>query len=123
MKIIIPLPPVTKKNNPQILYNHKTGKPFVAPSKQYQQYERDAKWFIPKLDTPIDEPVNVKCLFFTATNGRVDQVNLLSAICDILVKYGVLADDNSDIVVSHDGSRVYKGDLNPRTEIYITKKR
>ena len=54
------------------------------------------------------------------THRRVDQVNLLEATLDILVEYGVLADDNSNIVVSHDGSRVLYDKNNPRTEITIT---
>ena len=37
----------------------------------------------------------------------------------MLVAAGVLADDNSDIVRSHDGSRVCIDRENPRTEIYI----
>lgn len=122
MKIIIPITPITKKNNSQILINFKTGKPFIAPSKQYMQYERDAKHFIPRLKEPISEEVNVKCLYYMPTKRKVDLVNLLEGTCDLLVKFGVLEDDNADIVVSHDGSRVIKGDLNPRTEIYITKR-
>ena len=122
MKIIIPITPITKKNNSQILTNFKTGKPFIAPSKQYMQYERDAKHFIPRLKEPINEPVNVQCLYYMPTKRKVDLVNLLEGTCDLLVKFGVLEDDNADIVVSHDGSRVIKGDLNPRTEIYITKR-
>lgn len=30
-KYIISLPPITKKNSQQILTNHRTGKPFIAP--------------------------------------------------------------------------------------------
>lgn len=120
VKITIPLPPVTKKNSQRILTNSRTGKPFIAPSKQYKEYEHDAGYFI-RSAKPIDYPCNVKCLFYTATNGRVDLTNLLEAICDVLVKYGAIKDDNSDIVVSHDGSRVIKGSLNPRTEVEITR--
>lgn len=38
-KYIISLPPITKKNSQQILTNHRTGKPFIAPSRQYKKYE------------------------------------------------------------------------------------
>ena len=41
------------------------------------------------------------------------------AIDDILVKYGVISDDDYKTIVSHDGSRVYVDRDNPRTEIYI----
>lgn len=70
---------------------------------------------------PIDYPVNIKAVYYMPTNRRVDLCNLHEALCDILVKYGVIADDNFKIVHSMDGSRVYKDKNNPRTEILITK--
>jgi len=54
------------------------------------------------------------------TKRRVDGLNLLAAIDDILVKHGILEDDNRDTVVSHDGSRVYYDKTSPRVEIIIT---
>ena len=45
--------------------------------------------------------------------------NLIEATCDILVKAKVLADDNSQIVAAHDGSRVDYDKKNPRAEIWI----
>jgi hypothetical protein len=53
------------------------------------------------------------------TKHRVDLVNLLEATCDILVKANVLEDDNSNIIISHDGSRVLYDKDNPRVEIEI----
>ena len=53
------------------------------------------------------------------TKHRVDLVNLLEATCDILVKVNVLEDDNSNIIISHDGSRVLYDKDNPRVEIEI----
>lgn len=70
---------------------------------------------------PINTPVNVKCLFYMPTARKVDLTNLLEAADDALVTAGVLADDNSKIVVSHDGSRVLLDKDKPRTEIYITE--
>lgn len=118
IKITIPLPPITKKNSQRILSNKSTGRMFISPSAQYKQYEKNALWFIPKGQT-IDKPVNVKCLFYMATRRKCDLTNLLEAIDDILVKAGVLADDNYTIIQSHDGSRVFYDKENPRTEIYI----
>lgn len=70
---------------------------------------------------PIDCPVNVRCLFYMKTRRIVDSLNLLATIDDLLVESGILADDNSRIVVGHDGSRVLHDPLNPRVEITITK--
>lgn len=44
-KYIISLPPITKKNSQQILTNRRTGKPFIAPSRQYKKYEQAAMWY------------------------------------------------------------------------------
>nr|DAU99984.1 MAG TPA: hypothetical protein [Caudoviricetes sp.] len=46
LKYIISLPPITKKNSQQILTNHRTGKPFIDPSRQYKKYEQAAMWGI-----------------------------------------------------------------------------
>jgi Holliday junction resolvase RusA-like endonuclease len=55
------------------------------------------------------------------THRRVDLTNLLEALNDILVKYGVIEDDNSNVVVSVDGSRVLYDKENARTEVEITE--
>ena len=120
IKITIPLPPITKKNSQRILRNRYTGKMFIAPSEQYEQYEQKALWLIPKRET-INKPVNVKCLFYMPTKRKCDLTNLLEAVDDILVKARVLADDNYTIIESHNGSRVLYDKKNPRTEIYISE--
>ena len=123
----IPLPPVTKKNSSQIIFTGakcpvcKRGKNVrLLPSKKYREYEEAVLWCLQRKE-PITEPVNVQCLFYMPTLRRVDLVNLLEAACDVLVTAGVLTDDNSGIVVSHDGSRVLLDRDRPRTEIYITE--
>jgi Endodeoxyribonuclease RusA. len=119
MKFTIPLPPVTKKNHSQIFRNKSTGRPYIVPSKQYKEYEEQAGYYIPYKWQMIDKPVNVQAVFYMQTKRKVDLTNLLSAICDVLVHYGVLVDDNSNIIVSHDGSRVLYDKDRPRTEIEI----
>ena len=111
----IPLPPVTGQKCPVC----KRGRlARLLPSKKYREYEEAALWCLRRKE-PITAPVNVQCLFYMPNARRVDLVNLLEAACDVLVAAGVLADDNSDIVRSHDGSRVCIDRENPRTEIYI----
>lgn len=113
--------PITKKNSQQILRNKKTGRPFIAQSKQYKCYEWAAIPFLrPLPDNPIDFPVNVKMLFYMPTKRRVDMVNLQESCLDVLVMAGVLSDDNAAVVTSMDGSRVLYDKENPRTEIEIT---
>ena len=121
IKITIPLTPITKKNSQQILMNKATGRPFVMPSKKYKEYEKQAGWYISNKHANINVPVNIKCLFYMPTKRRVDLANLISAAMDLLVHYGVIEDDNCNIVVSNDGSRVFYDKNNARTEIYIER--
>lgn len=114
IKFTIPLPPRTKKNSSQIITVK--GRPIIIPSKLFNQYQKDCKWFMPKCET-IDYPINLKCVYYMPTRRKVDLVNLLEASCDILVHYKIIEDDNSNIIVSHDGSRVYYDKENPRCEI------
>lgn len=116
----IKLPPISKKNSQQIMVNRATGKPFVMPSKQYKEYEAYALYYVPKR-LMIDYPVAVKCLFYMPTKRKCDLTNLLEAVDDIMVKAGLLADDNYTVIESHDGSRVLYDKENPRTEIYIER--
>ena len=115
--------PRTKKNSQQIYHKKVKGKkiPFIVPSKAYQQYEIDAGWFIRPPEKPIDYKVNVKAYYYMDTKRKVDITNLNGALHDILVKYGVLKDDDSKIVVSTDGSRVRYDKDKPRTEVFIDK--
>lgn len=132
---MIPLNPKTKKNNQDIKFKtfgkngffKKTaygfkyvGVPFISQNDKYKQYETDVGWFLKKIPEPISEPVNVKCTFYRDSRRRVDLTNLLEAIDDILVHYKILKDDNFEIIVSHDGSRVLVDSERPRTEIEIS---
>lgn len=119
MKFTINLPPITKKNHQQIIFNRNTGQRMVIPSKQYRQYEHDCAWYMPP--EKAEGRVNIKALFYMPTHRKVDLTNLLEALNDILVKYGVIEDDNSNVVVSVDGSRVLYDKENARTEVEITK--
>lgn len=91
----------------------------IIPSRQYKAFESEAIWYVPK--EQIDYSVNVKALFFMKTRRRVDLVNLLEALDDVLVAGGTLTDDNCSIIKSHDGSRVLYDKENPRIEVEIER--
>lgn len=118
LEFTIPINPQTKKNHSQIIYAG--GRPRLIPSKQYIQYEKDCAPFIPRLEKPIDFPVTVSAHFYKNNRRAYDLVNALQALLDILVKYGVLADDNMGVVVSVDGSRAGYDKENARTVVIIT---
>ena len=115
----IKMNPKTKKNHQKIIRNRRTGSYMIVQSDAYKQYEKDAGFFLRSLSEPISKPVNVRCIFYRDSDRRCDLTNLLEAIDDILVHYGILADDNFHIIHSHDGSRVFVDRKNPRTEIVI----
>ena len=103
LEFTIGIPPRTKKNSQQIIMVK--GRPTIIPSKAYKQYEKDSRYFMPRIKT-INEPVNIKAIYYMPTRRRVDLCNLHEALCDVLVHHGVIEDDNCKIVVSMDGSRV-----------------
>lgn len=119
-KFEIPVVPRTKKNSQQVFVRN--GRVINIPSKAYKKFEEEClKVISSKYKKNIDYPINIKAIFYTETRRRIDITNLLSALDDMLVKAEVIEDDCRDIVVSHDGSRVYWDKQNPRIEIEITK--
>lgn len=118
----IPLNPVPKKNSQRILINRRTGRPFISQSADYKAFETACGVYINWDEEPIDESVNVQMVYYRKDRRRCDLVNLQEATLDILIKYGVLKDDNYSIVATMDGSRVHVDKQNPRTEITITRK-
>lgn len=118
IQFTIGITPRTKKNSQQIIMCK--GRPMIVPSKAYKQYEKDSRYFMPKIET-IDYLVNIKAIYYMPTRRRVDLCNLHEALCDSLVHHGVIADDNCRIVVSMDGSRVEYSKDNPRTEVTIER--
>lgn len=124
----IPIRPVTKKNSQKIVTVR--GRPIIIPSAQYLKYEKQASaWLIPT-EPPIDYPINVKCTYFFHPNkdGSIpkntpDLVNLIEATCDVLVKCKIVKDDNCQIIVGHDGSKViYDPFHDEGAEIEISQK-
>ena len=118
IQFTIGISPITKKNHQQII--RVQGRPMVIPSKQYKQYEKDCAAFMPSIET-INEPVNVKAVYYMPTRRRVDLCNLHEALCDILVHYGIVEDDNSKIIATMDGSCVRYDKVHPRTEVTIER--
>ncbi len=118
---VVPLHPITKKNNQRIVINSRTKRPMILQNEKYTTYENQAGWFLKKPKQPIDYPVNIECRFYRKNEIRCDLTNLLEAIDDVLVKYKIIADDNFKIIAGHDGSRVFIDKEHPRTEIIITR--
>lgn len=116
---VIPFEPRTKKNSMRVGVNKATGKTVVLPSEQFSEYQKMVQYFIPNRYMKYNEPLEITAQFYMKTHRRVDLVNLLEALDDILVHFGVIEDDNSQIIVSHDGSRVFYDKDRPRTVVRI----
>lgn len=126
IRVLIPLHPYTKKNSQEIFFRSKIDKnnevkkvPFISPSEQYKQYEKDCRLFMRPLG--IDYPVNVQAHYFMNSLRAVDLTNLHEALHDAMITNGLIADDNCRYIVSTDGSRVFYDKENPRTEVLITR--
>lgn len=128
LRYTITLDPRTKKNHQMIAgsgsrcpYCGKFQKLFIRQGKANTEYTAQAwRYLTPKPPQPIDTPVQVEYRFYMKTRRKVDALNLCAAADDLLVEAGILADDNANIIKSHDGTRVCYDKDNPRTEIYIT---
>lgn len=116
-KTFIPVIPRTKKNNMRIIYSK--GRPILLPSEKYVQFEKDCQPYLEPLN--IDYPVNVEAIYHRPDKRRVDLCNLHEALCDVLVKYNVVKDDNCNIIYSMDGSKVVYDKDNPGIELTITE--
>lgn len=118
--------PRTKKNSMRIVGGKakcpRCGKPvkqWLVQSAQHDSFSREASKQITPPPRPIDRPVSCRYVFYTQTRRKVDGLNLEATIDDLLVRCHVLTDDNSRIVIDHDGSRVCYDPDNPRVEITI----
>lgn len=121
IEFTIPIEPVTKKNSNEIHVNNVTGKRFVAPSEKFIKYQRAVEPYIWGIKSVDEYPVNIECHFYMSTRRRVDLTNLLGAIDDVLVHYGIIEDDDYKHLARHDGSRVCYDKENPRTVIKISR--
>lgn len=120
IKITIFGDPATKKNSQRIISVR--GRPMIIPSARYKAYEKNVLAQVhPESKRELECRVNVKCEYYMRTRRRVDLANLLEATTDALVRAGVFADDNSNIIAGHDGSRVYYNKIDPRVEVTISE--
>ena len=119
LRLVIIGQPITKKNSQRLIYAK--GRIIPLPSSQYKLYEASAlKQLAAQYKTiPIDVPVNLSCVYYMGTRRKCDITNLLQATQDILVKAGVIDDDNYTIVARLDDCAVDYDKEHPRVEITI----
>lgn len=111
-----------KKNNKRVVYNKKTGKPFIMTEKNTGDYIKDA---IRQLRDQFkgmkvsSYPINIQMSFYYQTKHRKDIDNSATTILDCLKEAGVIEDDD----VNHVNELyIYFGGYdkeNPRVEIFL----
>lgn len=67
----------------------------------------------------IEEPVNLRCVYFMPDRRPVMLSELLGVTDRILARGCVLRHAGNEVIVAHDGSRVHLDPRNPRVEVYI----
>ncbi|MHB8362718.1 MAG: hypothetical protein ACYDBX_03810 [Patescibacteria group bacterium] len=146
IEIVIPGTAIVKKNTAKtsLYYKDKNGMriPRNNPVHYYTSEYKD--WAIiaiqacavfktknSKIQFPITEKLNVKCLFYLKDNRAVDLSNLFQGVHDVLAGnagavsvhpniYQIIYDDSSRFIGSVDGSRILLDMVNPRTVIHLT---
>ncbi|HEB61967.1 MAG TPA: RusA family crossover junction endodeoxyribonuclease, partial [Bacteroidetes bacterium] len=95
----------------------------VVYTAQYNAWKNDAlkQLLGSKNKLKINFPVILNCQFYCKTRHRKDLSAFYEGIQDVLVEANVLEDDNSNIIVGHDGSRIHYDKEQPRIEIKILK--
>lgn len=112
----------SKKNNKRIVTNRKTGKPFIISSERHNDWETGA---IEELSLQFngykvtDYPITISATFYNSSKRRKDLDNQISSVLDVLVKAGVIEDDNVNFI---DRLSLKYGGVdkhNPRVEISL----
>lgn len=91
----------SKKNSKGVMISNTTGKPILRLSKQYQRYEKStANQFTSILPYFLmscsmhTKPYNIKLSFIRKNNQLFDYFGPAETIADLMVKHGLLDDDN-----------------------------
>lgn len=122
MKLVILGNVKSKKNNKRVMYNKKTGKPFIMTDRTTDSYMKEAVQQLKDQFKGLqitDYPISIHMVFYYQTKHRKDIDNSLTTILDCMKDAGVIIDDDvlhvSEVIGAFGG---YDKD-NPRVEIYL----
>lgn len=118
-KIVILGSVPSQKNRKRIYTNRKTGKPFIASDETVKDWQKDALLQL-KGKRPVQVyPISLTAVFFVRDDRRHDLDNMVAGCMDILVKAGILQDDDCKHVETLTLQFGGLEPLNPRVEIFI----
>lgn len=98
LELFFPNPVPPKKNSKQIFTNRSTGKPFITASKRYKEWESTELQNLEKHNLQIISPCRMTLTFFPPNRRAYDMGNKRESIQDLLVKAGILEEDNFKIL-------------------------
>ncbi len=122
MKLTISGDCPSKKNNKRIVTNRKTGKPFIISSERHNTWESTALVELKQQFEGCkvtDYPIGITAIFYNGSKRRKDLDNQISSVLDVMVKAGVIEDDNVNFI---DSIQLQYGGVDkeaPRVEIFL----
>ncbi len=119
IKLVIKGKPVSWKNSRNAI-KLPNGRPTLVPSRAATKWMKQAVLQLQFQWGPspaLNVPLNAQIVSYY-WGGEPDASNLYLGPEDALQKAGVIADDR--LIQSHDGSRKFKDNNNPRVEITLT---
>ena len=122
MKLVIIGNVKAKKNNKRVVYNKKTGKPFIMTDKKTTDYIKDA---ITQMREQFngheitEYPISIQMVFYYQTKHRKDIDNSATTVLDCMKEAGVILDD--DVLHVNELYSFFGGydKENPRVEIML----
>lgn len=97
MKLVIHGNVKSKKNNKRVMYNKKTGKPFIMTEKKTDDYIKNAIEQLKEQFNGLkitEYPIAVQMVFYYQTKHRKDIDNSATTILDCMKEAGVIEDDD-----------------------------
>lgn len=117
LRLTIPGPPRTKKNNLRRAWSRKKQQVVTLPSLQWERWRDAVQDAIPDPPARIAAPVNCAAVFYRDAR-RGDAVGFYQGLADVLEAIGVVVNDR--YIVAWDGSRLDCDPANPRVEVTLT---
>lgn len=118
IKIILQGQVPAQKNNKRVVYNRRTGKPFIISDAKVKNWQ--AKGFVQlKSVSPVVGAVEIEMVFYNKDKRKRDIDNMLTSVLDLLKNSGIIEDDNCFIVQKLSARFGGVDKINPRAEVSI----
>lgn len=117
MQLILPGRVPSKKNSKQIIC--KGSRPVLLSSERYQAWEEEQLWRLKTVKERFTGRVSVHCTFYPPDKVKGDCSNKFESVADLLVKAGIIEDDDWFHLVKQSSEFGGVDKDNPRVEVHI----